>query len=124
MVKKGRRGEQRKLLAPMMMTKVDETVENMTLEQLMETSVWPAAVSTAAVALIPKERASCVTCGQGHASLMSSDGAKTWMRKKFAGVFPGDRTQECVWIVLLAMEGEDRGVASAAIDSSPSSSTW
>ena len=38
-----------------MMTKMEETVENMTLEQLMEHLVWAAAVSTTAVVLIPKE---------------------------------------------------------------------
>ena len=38
-----------------MMAKVEETVESKKLEQLMKVPLWPAAVSTAAVALIPKE---------------------------------------------------------------------
>ena len=34
------------------------------------------------------------------------------------GGIPENRIQECVWTVLLAMEGEEEGVATAAIDSS------
>ena len=60
-----------------MMTEMEETVDNMTMEQLMEDPVWPATVSMAAVALIPKaaNRASCTICGRAHASLKLSDGA-------------------------------------------------
>ena len=83
------------------MTKMEETVENKTLEHLMEDLVCPAAVSTAAVALISKEanrrqhhwtfnqsqsRASCATFGQEHA-------CKTWLPKSLAGGIPENRIQ-------------------------------
>ena len=70
-----------------MMVNMEDTVESKTLEQLMRDPVWPAAVSTAAVALIPIEsnqmisdqsrsRAFCTTLGQEHASSTSSGCAK------------------------------------------------
>ena len=37
------------------MVKMEETVESKTLEHFVRDSVWPAAVSTAAVASIPEE---------------------------------------------------------------------
>ena len=113
---------------------MEETVESKTLEQLMKDPVWPAAVSTAAVALIPKEanqtptpldlRPITVTvplvpaCGQGHASLMSSGGAKLGCPTLWREAFQKIASQECVWTLLLAMEGEEEGVATAAIDTS------
>ena len=69
------------MLKPMreMMVKMEEAVWSSTLGELMRDLVWPAVVSTAAVALIPKEanhmpasvtsdqsrsRAFCATFGQ------------------------------------------------------------
>ena len=43
---------------------------------------------------------------------------KTLLPKCVAGSIPENRIQECVWTVLWATEGEEEGVATAAIDSS------
>ena len=48
---------------------------------------------------------------------MSSGGAKPGSPNLSRKVIPENRIQECVWTVLLAMEGEEEGVATAAIDS-------
>ena len=116
-----------------MMTKMEETVENMTMEQLLKDPVWPAAVRTAEVALIPKEanqtptpldlRPITVTCllynlWAGTRFVEVIRWCTTWLPKSIAGGIPESRIQECVWTVLLAMEGEEEGVVTAAIDSS------
>ena len=102
-----------------MMTKMEETVENKTLEHLMDDPVWPAAVSTAAVALTPKEanqtstpldfRPTTVTCflynlWAGTRFVDVIRWCKHWLPKSVAGVIPENRIQESVWAVLLAGE--------------------
>ena len=90
------------------MTNMEDTVESKTLNQLMTHPVWPAAVTVAAVPLIPKEphqtpttldfRPITVTCllgnlWAGHASMMPSGGAKRgWLPKSVAGAVPENRT--------------------------------
>ena len=116
-----------------MMTKMEETVKDKTMEQLMKDPVWPTTVSTAAVALIPKEanqtptpldlRPISVTCllhniWAGTSFIEVIRWWKTWLPKSVAGSIRENRIQKCVWTVLLAMEREEEGVATAAIDSS------
>ena len=115
-----------------MMTKMEETVKDKTMEQLMKDPVWPTTVNTAAVALIPKEANQTptpldlppisVTCllynlWAGTRFIGVIRWCKTWLPKSVAGSIPQNRIQECAWTVLLAMEGEEEGVATAAIDS-------
>ena len=90
-------------------------------------------VSTAAVALTPKEahqtpapldlRPITVTCllynlCHGHLVLTSSGGATCGYPSLHVGDIPEHRTRECVWTVVLAVEAKEEGVATAAIDSS------
>ena len=75
-----------------MMTKMAETFKDKTMEQLMKDPVWPTIVSTAAVALIPKEanqtptpldlRPITVTC-----LLYNLRWCKTWLPKSVAGSY-------------------------------------
>ena len=99
---------------------------------MMDDLVWLAAVSTAAVALIPKEtnqtptaldlRPITVTCPlynlwAGTRFVDVIRWCKTWLSKSVAGGIPENRIQECGRTVVLAMEGEEEGVATAAIGS-------
>ena len=105
-----------------MMTKMEETVKDKTMEQLMRDPVWRTTVSSAAVALIPKEanqtptpldlRPITVTCllynlWAGTRFIDVIRWYKTWLPKSVAGGIPENRIHECVWTVLLAMEGEE-----------------
>ena len=105
-----------------MMTEVEETVKDKTMEQLMKDPVWPTTVSTAAVALIPKEAnqtptpldlrpitVTCLLCNlwAGTRFIDVIRWCKTWLPKSVAGGILENRIQECVWTVLLAMEDEE-----------------
>ena len=99
------------------MTKMEETVKDKTMEQLMKDPVWPTTVSTAAVALIPKEanqtptpldlRPITVTCllynlWAGTRFIDVIRWCKTWLPKSVAGGIPENRIQErvcglCCW---------------------------